>query len=319
MPAAAAWSPPLMSRILLSSLTAFVRWFDTSAKVPSTAAVAAAPDKVEWLRCMPFVILHVACLGVIWVGWSPVAVATCAALYVARMFFITGFYHRYFSHRSFKASRAMQFVMAVAGASAVQRGALWWAAHHRHHHKHSDQPDDAHSPIQHSFMWSHIGWITSRKNFATDMESIPDLAKFPELRFLDRFDTLVPILLAVALFFLGVLLGPAWGTSGFQMLVWGFFVSTVFLFHGTCTINSLAHLIGVQRYQTGDQSRNSLLLALITLGEGWHNNHHYYQNSTRQGFYWWEVDITFYTLKALSWMRLVSDLKAVPARVRDQR
>lgn len=302
-----------------STLAACARWFDTAAKVPSSAAVAAAPDKIEWLRCLPFVFLHVACLGVIWVGWSWIAVSTCAALYVIRMFFITGFYHRYFSHRSFKASRLVQFLMAVAGSSAVQRGPLWWAAHHRHHHRHSDQPEDVHSPIQHSFLWSHIGWITSRQNFATDFEAVADLAKFPELRFLDRFDTLVPILLAIILFFAGVALGDAWNTSGMQMLVWGFFVSTVFLFHGTCTINSLTHLFGAQRYKTGDHSRNSLLLALITLGEGWHNNHHYYQNSTRQGFYWWEIDITFYALKALSLLRLVRELKPVPLRVRDQR
>ena len=302
-----------------SAFTAFIRWFDTAAKVPSVEAVAATPDRVEWLRCMPFVILHVACLGVIWVGWSPVAVISCLALYVIRMFFVTGFYHRYFSHRSFKASRPVQFLMALAGATTVQRGALWWAAHHRHHHKFSDQPEDAHSPVQHHFLWSHIGWITSRRNFATDFDAIPDLAKFPELRFLDRFDTLVPILMAAGLFFIGVWLGPDWHTSGSQMLVWAFFVSTVMLFHGTCTINSLTHLFGAKRYKTGDESRNSLILALITLGEGWHNNHHYYQNSTRQGFYWWEIDITFYTLKVLSLFRIVYDLKPVPARVRDLR
>jgi len=238
---------------------------------------------------------------------------------VIRMFFVTGFYHRYFSHRSFKATRPVQFLMALAGATTVQRGALWWAAHHRHHHKFSDQPEDVHSPIQHHFLWSHIGWITSRRNFPTDFDAIPDLAKFPELRFLDRFDTLIPILMATCLFFIGVWLPESWGTSGSQMLVWAFFVSTVLLFHGTCTINSLTHLFGAKRYKTGDESRNSLILALITLGEGWHNNHHYYQNSTRQGFYWWEIDITFYTLKVLSLFRIVTDLKPVPARVRDQR
>jgi len=297
---------------------AVVRWFDTHAGNQEKRSHL-EPNTIDWVRCLPFIFLHGACLAVFIVGYSWIAVGTAVALYVIRMFAITGFYHRYFSHRTFKAPRAVQFGMALLGASAVQRGPLWWAAHHRHHHKYSDQPEDAHSPHQHSFMWSHIGWITAKKNFATDLDAVPDLAKFPELKFLDRFDLLVPIALAVAMFFFGVLLPDSFGTSGWQMLVWGFFISTVFLFHGTCTINSLTHLIGERRYQTADKSRNSLILALITLGEGWHNNHHYYQSCTRQGFYWWEIDITFYGLKAMSWLGLVRDLKPVPARIRDAR
>jgi len=297
---------------------AVVRWFDTHAGNQEKRSHL-EPNTIDWVRCLPFIFLHGACLAVFIVGYSWIAVGTAVALYVIRMFAITGFYHRYFSHRTFKAPRAVQFGMALLGASAVQRGPLWWAAHHRHHHKYSDQPEDAHSPHQHSFMWSHIGWITAKKNFATDLDAVPDLAKFPELKFLDRFDLLVPIALAVAMFFFGVLLPDSFGTSGWQMLVWGFFISTVFLFHGTCTINSLTHLIGERRYQTSDKSRNSLILALITLGEGWHNNHHYYQSCTRQGFYWWEIDITFYGLKAMSWLGLVRDLKPVPARIRDAR
>jgi len=297
---------------------AVVRWFDTHAGNQEKRSHL-EPNTIDWVRCLPFIFLHGACLAVFIVGYSWIAVGTAVALYVIRMFAITGFYHRYFSHRTFKAPRAVQFGMALLGASAVQRGPLWWAAHHRHHHKYSDQPEDAHSPHQHSFMWSHIGWITAKKNFATDLDAVPDLAKFPELKFLDRFDLLVPIALAVAMFSFGVLLPDSFGTSGWQMLVWGFFISTVFLFHGTCTINSLTHLIGERRYQTSDKSRNSLILALITLGEGWHNNHHYYQSCTRQGFYWWEIDITFYGLKAMSWLGLVRDLKPVPARIRDAR
>ena len=297
---------------------AVVRWFDTHAGNQEKRSHL-EPNTIDWVRCLPFIFLHAACLAVFAVGWSPIAVGTAVALYVIRMFAITGFYHRYFSHRTFKAPRAVQFAMALLGASAVQRGPLWWAAHHRHHHKYSDQPEDAHSPHVHSFMWSHIGWITAKKNFATDLDAVPDLAKFPELKFLDRFDLLVPITLAVAMFFFGVLLPDRFDTSGWQMLVWGFFISTVCLFHGTCTINSFNHLFGRRRYHTSDRSRNSLTLALITLGEGWHNNHHYYQSATRQGFYWWEIDLTFYGLTVMSWLGLVRDLKPVPARVRDAR
>ncbi len=245
------------------------------------------------------------CVGVIWVGWSPTALAVAGSLYVLRMFAVTGFYHRYFSHRSFSTSRVAQCVFAVLGASAVQRGPLWWAAHHRKHHRHSDTEHDVHSPSQHGFWWSHMGWITSPANFPTDYAAVPDLAKYPELRFLDRFDILVPVLLAVTLFLLG----------GGQLLIWGFFVSTVVLFHATCLINSLAHVIGRRRYQTNDDSGNSLVLALITFGEGWHNNHHRYPGSARQGFRWWQVDLTYYGLWLLERIRLIRDLRPVPARV----
>jgi stearoyl-CoA desaturase (delta-9 desaturase) len=299
-------------------IIAFIHWFDTSAAPPAAAGDPRA-EHVDWLRVIPFFAMHAMCLGVIWVGVSWIAVAAAVALYAIRMFAITGFYHRYFSHRTFKTSRFWQFVFALIGSSAVQRGPLWWAAHHRHHHRHSDQEPDVHSPVVHSFLWSHMLWFTSKANFAVRWEEVKDLAKFPELRFLDRFDILVPILLGFAMFFLGIGIDyyfPELETSGMQMLTWGFFISTVLLFHGTCTINSLSHQIGTQRYKTGDQSRNSLLLALITFGEGWHNNHHFYPASTRQGFYWWEIDVTYYLLRMLAFFGIVWDLRTVPEHVR---
>ncbi|HYE06313.1 MAG TPA: acyl-CoA desaturase [Planctomycetota bacterium] len=306
-----------MLRRFFSTLgVAAVRWIDSYA---GGTANDNEPARVDWMRSLPFIILHGMCLGVIWVGVSWIAVAVCVALYVVRMFAITGIYHRYFSHRTYKASRPVQFLMALLGASCVQRGALWWAAHHRHHHKYSDMPEDAHSPMRHGFWWSHIGWITAKRNFRTRLELIPDFAKYPELIFLDRFDTLVPVVLAVGTFFLGVWLQHlGFDTSGGQMLIWGFFISTTFLFHGTCTINSLSHLFGRQRFDAGDTSKNNWLLALVTLGEGWHNNHHHYQSTVRQGFYWYEIDISFYVLKAMSWVGLVSDLKPVPAKIYEQ-
>lgn len=270
---------------------------------------------IEWTRIVPMIIMHLAVIGVIWVGWSPVAVSVAVAMYVIRMFAITGIYHRYFSHRTFKTSRFMQFILALLGASAVQRGPLWWAAHHRHHHKHSDEEEDVHSPLQHGFLWSHIGWITTRGAFPTDYKAIPDLVKYKELRFLDRADLLIPVVLATGMFTFGVVLNAIWpalGTSGPQMLIWGFFISTVCLLHGTCTINSLAHLIGRRRYETTDDSRNSFLLAIITMGEGWHNNHHKYPGVTRQGFYWWEIDVTYYILKSMSMVGLIWDLRPPP-------
>ena len=210
---------------------------------------------------------------------APVAVIMAVLLYGIRMFAITGFYHRYFSHRTFRTSRVMQFVFAILGASAVQRGPLWWASNHRIHHARSDQPTDVHSPVHHGFWWSHLGWVLSHQQGTTKLKRIKDFAQYPELRFLDRFDVLVPFVFAVSVFLFGSWLGsfhPELGTNGWQMLVWGFVISTVALYHGTFTINSLSHIFGTRRFVTTDNSRNNFLLAILTLGEGWHNNHHRY-------------------------------------------
>lgn len=290
------------------------RWVDTES--PAVDDVR-DPDRIDWLRALPFAGMHLACLAVLWVGVSPTALWVAFALYVVRMFAITGFYHRYFSHRAYKAPRVVQFVFGVIGASAVQRGPLWWAAHHRHHHRHADLDVDLHAP-KHGFWRSHMLWFLTPRGFRTDLSRVPDLAKFPELRWLDRFDTLIPVLLAVSLYAMGALLerqAPQLGTSGLQLLVWGFFVSTVILFHASVTINSLAHRFGRRRFDTRDDSRNNWWLALLTFGEGWHNNHHFFPGSARQGLRWWEVDFTYYGLKLLAMLRVVRDLKSYPPQV----
>jgi len=305
---------PLIKRLMIS----IARWFDSTAGVNPAEKLA---PRFELVRSIPFIGLHLMCLGVLWVGVSPVAVGVAAFMYFIRMFAITGFYHRYFSHKTFKTNRFWQFVFAVWGNTATQRGPLWWAAHHRHHHKFSDTEPDHHSPIIHTLYWSHMGWVSSASTYATDEQYVKDWLKFPELRLLNRFETVVPFLTGAAMFVLGWVLNTLWphlGTSAMQMLIWGYFISTVVLFHGTCTINSLNHLMGRRRYETGDNSRNSLLLAFVTLGEGWHNNHHYYPNTARQGFYWWEIDITYYGLKLLSWLGIIHDLKPVAREVRER-
>ncbi len=290
-------------------------WYDTGLAVQVDKA---CEDRIDWLRAAPFVAMHLACLGVIWVGVSPIALIVAAALYAVRMFALTAFYHRYFSHRSFRTSRAVQFGFALIGASCVQRGPLWWAAHHRNHHRNADTLRDPHSPHVYGFVWSHVGWFLTPRNFRTDLSRVPDLARFPELRWLDRFDIAVPVVLAVALYAVGVLLehvAPQLGTSGAQMLTWVFFVSTIVLFHATVTINSLAHRFGKRSFDTKDDSRNNVWLALLTFGEGWHNNHHFFPGSSRQGFRWWQVDLTWYGLKLMSALGLVRGLKPVPAWV----
>jgi stearoyl-CoA desaturase (delta-9 desaturase) len=291
------------------------RWFDTATREEDATGPA---HRIDWLRAIPFIGMHLACAAVLWVGVSPVAVIVAVALYAVRMFAITAFYHRYFSHRTFRTSRAVQFVFALIGAASVQRGPLWLAAHHRNHHRHADTAADPHSPNQHGFWWSHAGWFLSREGFRTDWSRIPDLAGYPELRWLDRYDTVVPVLLAAGLYAFGEVLehvAPSLGTSGPQLLVWGFFISTVVLFHATVTINSLAHRYGKRRFDTRDDSRNNLWLALLTFGEGWHNNHHFFPGTARQGFRWWEVDLTWYGLRLLAMLGLVRDLKPVPAWV----
>jgi len=290
----------------------FVRWVDSWAGIDSMSHDG--PLRIDWLRAVPFFLVHVSCLLVLWVGWSPTALWMALGLYLFRMFAITGFYHRYFSHRSFKTSRAFQFVMAVLGATTVQRGPIWWASHHRHHHRVSDQPGDPHSPTQHGFLWSHMGWFLSRTSFAPRFHLVKDLERYPELRFLDRFDTLIPVLGGATVYAVGAVLekfAPGLHTSGGQLLIWAL-VSTIVVSHASFTINSLAHLFGRRRYPTKDTSRNSLLLALLTFGEGWHNNHHHYPAATRQSHRWWEIDITWYLLTTLSWFRLIWDLKPVP-------
>ena len=256
-------------------------------------------EKMDWISSIPFLLVHVACFGALLTGVSWSALAVCAGLYFARMSALTVGYHRYFSHRSFKTSRAFQFLLALAATTCAQKGPLWWAAHHRHHHRASDRVEDIHSPAQRGFWWSHLGWILCRKYNETRLDLIRDFARYPELRWLDRYHLVPPIVVAVALFLLG-----GWG-----MLVVGFFWSTVLLWHGTFTINSLSHVFGRRRYKTTDTSRNNALLALLTCGEGWHNNHHYHQNTANQGWFWWEIDTSFYLLKALERLRIVSGLR----------
>jgi stearoyl-CoA desaturase (delta-9 desaturase) len=293
-----------------------VRWFITTNLYHSS--VECLPNKVDWVRTLPFIALNLSCLLVIWVGFSWVAFSIGLGLYFLRVFSIGAFYHRYFSHRTFKTNRFWQMIFAILGLSAAQRGPLWWAAHHRQHHICSDQESDVHSPLHHGFWWSHLGWFMSKKNYYYNPERIKDFSKFPELVFLDRFDNIVPLILGILLFLTGVLLqhlNPSLGTSGLQMFVWGFSISTVAVFHTTVSINSLSHQFGRRRYHTNDTSRNNIFLAILTLGEGWHNNHHHYPAAARQGFLWWEIDITYYLLKLFEKIGIIRDVRGVPSSI----
>lgn len=275
-------------------------------------------DSLDWFRVVPFIAIHAGCLLVLWVGISPAAIGIAAALYLLRMFFITAFYHRYFSHRAYRTSRVSQFAMAVLGCTAGQRGPIWWAAHHREHHAASDTERDPHSPLHQGFFFSHCCWFLTRRSFVAPKARVQDWLRYRELRWLERLDWVPLITLGAGCWALGAWLEsvrPQFGTSGAQLFVWGFFVSTVVLYHATYTINSLAHSFGRRRFETNDNSRNNAWLALVTLGEGWHNNHHYYPAAARQGFYWWEIDLAYLGLRVLCWLGLVRDLRPVPEHV----
>jgi stearoyl-CoA desaturase (Delta-9 desaturase) len=262
-------------------------------------------DDIAYPSSIAFVLVHVACFAVFLTGLTSRALALAIALYVVRIFAIGAGFHRYFAHRAYRTSRIFQFCLALLAQTSAQRGVLWWAANHRLHHRHSDTKADVHSPVQRGFLYAHLGWIFVPRNGATDYAVVRDLTRYKELMWLDRHPYLPAELLAVA----------TWAIAGWPGLAVGFCCSTVAVWHATFSINSLAHLSGRRRYVTGDQSRNNWLLALLTMGEGWHNNHHAYQTSVRQGFRWWEYDPTYYTLRVLSWLGVVWDLHVPPKAV----
>ncbi len=268
-----------------------------------------AMDKpYNWLEFTLMVAIHLLPLGAFFTGTNWADWAVCIALYWIRMFAVTGGYHRYFAHRTYKTSRVFQFILAFLAQTTSQKGTLWWSAHHRKHHKLSDTPWDAHSPARFGFWHSHVMWFYYPDNNPTDFKQVRDLAKYPELVWLNKHWKFPVIVLGVAVLW----------TLGLSGLFIGFGLSTVLCWHGTFTINSLSHVFGSRRYATTDTSRNNFLLAIITMGEGWHNNHHHYMGSVRQGFYWWEIDVTYYILKALSLVGIVWDLRPVPEAILEE-
>jgi stearoyl-CoA desaturase (Delta-9 desaturase) len=262
-------------------------------------------DDIIYPSAIPFILVHLGCFAALWTGVTWQALAICVTLYWLRIFAIGAGYHRYFSHRSYTTSRAFQFVLALMCQTTAQKSVIWWASKHRHHHLHSDTEHDVHSPRHHGFIYSHLGWIFARKHTDPDFAKVADLTRYPELMWLHKVEVLPAVVLA----------GLCYLAAGWSGLVVGFLWSTVLVYHGTFCINSLAHVSGSKRYVTGDDSRNNFLLAIVTMGEGWHNNHHAYQSSVRQGFKWWEIDPTYYLLCALSWIGLVWDLKTPPEQV----
>ena len=275
----------------------------TPSPAPSPAPRRQSP--LGLVALVLFIAIHLVSLLVFWTGASWRSVGLLVGLYWLRMFAITAGYHRYFSHRAYKTSRAFQFVLGFVGSASLQKGPLWWASVHRVHHRWSDTERDVHSPLRRGFWYSHVGWILSPEHDETDLSLVPDLARYPELRWLNAYYWVPAVVFALG----------CYAVDGVRGVLWGMGLGTVVLWHCTFTINSLAHVWGSRRYETTDTSRNNFVLALITMGEGWHNNHHHYMNSANQGFFWWEVDASYYLLRALSWVRVVRDLRMPPAHV----
>ena len=259
-----------------------------------------------WLSRAVYWGIHASCLLVFVVGAPLEAVLLGVATYSIRLLGITAGYHRYFAHKSFKTSRAFQLVLAWIGCSATQKGPLWWCGTHRRHHRYADSPGDPHSPVE-GFYYAHQGWVFDSRWEGTPVEGIKDFAQYPELRWINEYHWVPPLALAFLCFAVG----------GWAGLVWGFAVSTTVLWHATYMVNSAAHVWGARRYETDDTSKNNWWVALITMGEGWHNNHHHYMASARNGFYWWEIDATWYALVVLSWLGIVWDLKVPSQQIRD--
>ena len=272
-------------------------------------------EKLSLLVSLPFISVHVGALFALTISPSPFALFMVFLMYFIRMFGITAGFHRFFSHKTFKTSRAFQFILAYLATSSAQMGPIWWASHHRHHHKYTDEIEDPHTPTIKGFFWAHVGWIMSPSNVPTKEEYVGDLKRFPELKFLDKYHYIAPFSMAVFLFALGDYMAihySQYNTNGMELLMWGFFVSTVILYHATFTVNSVCHVFGYRAYDTKDGSVNNWMVAILTLGEGWHNNHHAFPNSERQGHKWYQIDICHYILWSLSKIGIVWDIRDVP-------
>lgn len=283
----------------------------------STASSApASPRRIAWRESIPVFAIHLGWLAVFYTGVSWPAVIAAVVVYWAQIFGVSAGYHRYFSHRTFRTSRLFQFVLGWLGAMSAQMGPLWWASFHRRHHAHPDQPQDVHSPRQMGFFWAHMGWILDRANLKSDPRFVRDWEKVKEIRWLDRTHWLPPLSLITVLALTGFGLQrnrPDWGADPIQMVVWGFFVATFFCHQVTFCVNSLAHTVGRRRFETADDSRNLWWLALLTNGEGWHNNHHRFPASERHGMRWWEWDLTHYILRGFEKLGVVRDLRTFPS------
>jgi len=269
----------------------------------TTPQVSNLPKKRDYPVGIALLLIHIGALGVflpMFFSWSAVAVAVI--FYVITGVGITLAYHRLLTHRSLVVSKPVEYLLTIIGVLALQGGPIEWVAQHRAHHANTDRDGDPHNSHR-GMPWAHIEWLfrTNKDRVAPEDRArwAPDLVKDPGMRFIEKYNVLMTVALAVAFFFIG----------GWSWVVWGIFARLVFTYHCTWLVNSASHAVGYQTYRTGDRSTNSWWVALFTFGEGWHNNHHAFPFSARHGLRWFEFDLTWLTIKAMAALKLASNVK----------
>jgi stearoyl-CoA desaturase (delta-9 desaturase) len=258
--------------------------------------------RTNWITAIVLALFHIGAVAALFMfSWKAFAVAL-ALHWICVGFGISLGYHRLHTHRSYTVPKIVDYFFAVCGALTLEGGPIFWVATHRIHHQKSDQPGDPHSPRDGAF-WAHVGWIlfgeTNHNNTKKLSKYAPDLAKDRFYVWLNNWHWVPMVILAVALF--------AWG--GLPMLLWGIALRVVVGLHATWMINSATHMFGTRRFATRDDSRNSLWIALLTFGEGWHNNHHAHPSSARHGLTWYEFDISWVTLRLMRAVGLARNIK----------
>ncbi len=248
-------------------------------------------------------LFHVGAVAALWfTSWTNVIVAL-ALHWLAVGLGISLGYHRLHTHRGYKTSRAFEYFLAICGTLTLEGGPIFWVATHRVHHQHSDHDGDPHTPHDGGF-WAHVGWIlfghTRHNNTVLMSKYAPDLGADPFYRWLNSYHYVPLILLGIVLLAVG-----GWG-----MVLWGIALRVTVGLHATWLVNSATHMWGSRRFPTRDDSKNSWWVALLTFGEGWHNNHHAHPVSARHGLAWYEFDVSWITLKALRALGVVRELKA---------
>jgi stearoyl-CoA desaturase (delta-9 desaturase) len=273
----------------------------------TTTPVSNLPKKRDYPVGIALLLIHIGALGVflpMFFSWSAVAVAVI--FYVITGVGITLAYHRLLTHRSLVVSKPVEYLLTIIGVLALQGGPIEWVAQHRAHHANTDRDGDPHNSHR-GMPWAHIEWLfrTNKDRVAPEDRArwAPDLVKDPGMRFIEKYNVLMTVALAVAFFFIG----------GWSWVVWGIFARLVFTYHCTWLVNSASHAVGYQTYRTGDRSTNSWWVALFTFGEGWHNNHHAFPFSARHGLRWFEFDLTWLTINAMAAHKLANNVK-LPTR-----
>ncbi len=264
-------------------------------------------QRINWITCIVLAFLHLGAFAALFMFSWPVLAATAFLYWMTICLGISMGYHRLHTHRSYQVPRLLEYFFAVCGSMTLEGGPIFWVATHRLHHQKSDKPGDPHSPRDGAW-WSHVGWImfgeTNHNNTEAMGKYAPDLAKDRFYVWLNNYHW-VPLTVSAALLL---------AIGGLPLFLWGICVRVVFGLHATWLVNSATHMWGRRRFDTRDDSRNSWWVALLTFGEGWHNNHHAHPTSARHGLAWYEFDVSWIQISVLKFLRIARGVKV--ARIR---